>query len=329
MSGLIALSLAFHAVTARSFGRRCREAAILGTNCAGPQRIHGARQSGHAIMHQDTIDLATFEESHLDGALLLSREAGWPHRREDWALVLSLSHGFVALQGDTVVGTAMLTPFGDAVATVNMVIVSSAMRGRGLGRRLMDAALAAAGTRECRLVATAEGLPLYEKLGFRSTHEISQHQGVVGQAAGLPAPGISWADPADFTALAELDRAALGLDRRPLLRLLTAAGRLAVLRERGRVTGYGALRLFGRGEVAGPVIAGSEQAAQAILSFFIAARPGAFLRVDTPSFAGLSPWLVAQGFAEVGGGIAMRRGNTASPPAGPRKPFALASQALG
>lgn len=283
-------------------------------------------------MDQDTINLVAFDESHLDGALRLSREAGWPHRREDWAMLLSLSRGFVALQGDTMVGTTVVTPFGDDCATVSMVIVDAAMRGRGLGRKLMDAALEACGERECRLTATRDGLPLYEKLGFRATHEISQHQGTPSLLPADIAPGaadLRWARPADFSALAALDRLALGMDRRPLLRLLADLGEIAVLREAGEIVGYAALRPFGRGEVIGPVITDTPERAQALLAFVVASRPGAFLRVDTPEWQRLSPWLAARGLAEVGGGIAMRKGPDGPTPAGPARPFALASQALG
>ena len=284
-------------------------------------------------MDQDTIDLVACDESHLDGALHLSREAGWPHRREDWAMLLSLSRGFVALQDGAVVGTAMLTPFGDACATINMVIVAATMRGRGLGRRLMDTAIEACGARECRLIATADGLPLYEKLGFRATHEIRQHQGIASPLstdAKTEAMAPSWADPADFPIILALDRAALGMDRRPLLRLLAEAGQVVVLHgEHGRLAGYAALRRFGRGEVVGPVIADTLEQAQALLAFIIANRPGTFLRVDTPEWQQLSPWLASRGLVAVGGGIAMRRDKASPRPIGPAKPFALASQALG
>jgi predicted N-acetyltransferase YhbS len=279
-------------------------------------------------MDQDTIDLIAFDERHLDGAVRLSSEAGWPHRREDWAMLLSLSRGFVALQGDTVVGTTVVTPFGDSFATVSMVIVAAAMRGRGLGRKLMDAALQACGEGECRLTATQDGLPLYEKLGFRATHEIRQHQGIP-TLLRADAEGVAWAGPADFSAVAALDGRALGADRRPLLGLLADLGEIAVLREAGTVVGYAALRAFGRGEVIGPVVADTLERAQALIAFIIANRPGAFLRVDTPEWQRLSPWLAALGLAEVGGGIAMRRGPERPQPAGPAKPFALASQALG
>ena len=70
----------------------------------------------------------------------------------------------------------MMTPYGDDATTINMVIVDAAMRGRGLGRKLMEDALAKAGERICYLTATQEGLPLYEKLGFVATGEVVQHQ---------------------------------------------------------------------------------------------------------------------------------------------------------
>ncbi|WP_162501579.1 GNAT family N-acetyltransferase, partial [Methylobacterium crusticola] len=236
-------------------------------------------------------DLRTFAPAHLDGAVALSRAAGWPHRREDWALVLSLSAGRVALLNGRVVGTAMTTTFGEAAA-VNMVIVDEAMRGRGLGRRLMEAALAAADGRACRLVATEDGLPLYEKLGFRAAGEILQHQGT---AVADVAPGlreIAW-EGAPVAALAGLDREACGMDRTALLARLAAEGRVAVLRRGGAAAGFAVLRPFGRGEVVGPVVAETPEAARALIGFAMAARPGAFLRVDTPAGSGLGPWLAA------------------------------------
>ncbi|TQI76796.1 acetyltransferase (GNAT) family protein [Bosea sp. AK1] len=293
--------------------------------------IHDATDMKRSSMDQETIDLVAFEEHHLDGALQLSREAGWPHQREDWAMLLALSDGFVMLQGDVVVGTAMMTPFADESARIAMVIVAATMRGRGLGRRLMDAALQACGERECCLTATADGLPLYEKLGFRAAHEIRQHQGNLreGIAAPVPMRGIAWARAEDFATIAALDRQALGFDRRTLLHFLAETAQIAVLREGDRIAGFGALRPFGRGEVIGPVIAETETQAQAILSFLMNARTGTFLRVDTPLPAGLSPWLAACGLAHAGGGIAMRRNAANRQPIGPAQPFALASQALG
>jgi hypothetical protein len=228
-----------------------------------------------------------------------------------------------------VAGTALVTGYGSEAATIHMVIVDAAMRGRGIGRRLMHFALqAVVEGRACRLVATQEGLPLYGKLGFRVVGEISQHQGTLGRVRS--GEGVEWATPGDIAALARLDRSACGMDRAPLIALLSEQGRIAVRRHEGRPAGFAALRAFGRGEVARPVVAATADDARALLSFLFATRPGAFLRVDTTAACGLAPWLAAQGLAHVGGGIAMRRGGGEAP--GQQRgvqTFALASQTLG
>ncbi|MBF2713460.1 GNAT family N-acetyltransferase [Agrobacterium vitis] len=281
-------------------------------------------------MQASQIDIISFGPEHIDGAFLLSQQAQWPHRREDWAFVLSLSKGFVALEGNRVVGTAMATLYGETCATINMVIVDASMRGRGLGRKLMDMALNAADGRECRLVATQDGLPLYEKLGFVAAGEIIQHQGIVEDGT-IANSAISWADQDVAQELGTLDAAAFGADRSGLLSKLAETGKFAILRDAGRITGYIALRPFGRGEVAGPVVAANQDDAKALLSFVFAARTGSFLRVDTAVATGLAPWLTLQGLVHVGGGVPMRRNAAQIDPneSASVKTYALASQALG
>jgi hypothetical protein len=68
------------------------------------------------------ITLETMMPAHLDDAVELSRQAKWPHRREDWELVQSISDGIVALVDERVVGTTIMTPYGDDAATINMVM---------------------------------------------------------------------------------------------------------------------------------------------------------------------------------------------------------------
>ncbi|MDP3342471.1 GNAT family N-acetyltransferase [Frigidibacter sp.] len=272
----------------------------------------------------DTLTFDRFTAEHLEGALRLSRQAGWPHRPEDWQMLLRLSRGVVALAEGQVVGTALATPFGD-VAMANMIIVDAAMRGRGLGRSLMERVMGLE-VPEWRLTATADGLPLYEKLGFVACGRVLQHQGLV--AAQAAPEGVEWAAQADLPAMVALDRQATGADRADLIAELMAVGRLAVIREGAALAGFAGLRAFGRGEVAGPVIAAHAEDAQRLLSYLFAQSPGAFLRVDTTEAAGLARWLAAQGLAPAGGGIAMRRGGAAAPET-PFQCFALAAQALG
>lgn len=277
------------------------------------------------------ISFAPFTIAHLDGAVALSRQAGWPHRAEDWAMLAQLSAGFVALDGTQVVGTAFCTPFGAQVATLNMIIVDEKMRGRGVGRRLMQAAMQAAGTRQMRLIATSDGLPLYGKLGFVRTGDIVQHQGIIA-ATDAPHSGVSWAKPKDHSAIVALDRAANGLDRTALFGLLFAQGRVAVYRDAGQRVGFAICRDFGRGKVIGPIVAQDTKIARALILFQIAAQietqPETLIRIDTDTTSGLAPWLTDLGMAHVGGGIVMRHGTADLSLDPDLHIFALTNQAL-
>lgn len=266
------------------------------------------------------LQIEQITAAHLPGALRLSQEAGWPHRSDDWALSLSVSDGFVALDGDTVVGTALCTVFGQ-VAALNMIIVDARMRGLGLGRRLMEAAMALAGSREMRLVATAEGMPLYEKLGFTASGRISQHQGIARACA--PAPGVTAAGKVDITRLAEMDHAASGLERGRLLERIAARGEVLLAEH-----GFALLREFGRGHVLGPVVARDADTAQALIAEGARRCADSFLRIDLPETAGLSCFVTALGLEGAGGGTAMAR-NPGPQAQGNYTTFALASQAFG
>ena len=277
-------------------------------------------------MNTETLELTGFKPRHLDGALALSRAAGRPHCGKDWALSLSVSRGLVALEGDHVVGTALMTPFGEAAATVNLIIVDRPLRGCGLGRRLTAAVLALAGDRNCRLVATADELPLYEKLDFSATREIYQHQGIV--EVSQQQSDIEWCDPQCLPELVALDRLAYGADRRALLMRIGESGEFAVLRRAGEISGFAAVRPFGRSLVIGPVVAPDEEMARQLIHCVAASRTGQFLRVDVPGGSGLSQWLAGMGMTRAGGGIAMTRDGREPSHAQTPRTFALASQAF-
>lgn len=273
-----------------------------------------------ATLSQDSFQITAFEPTHLDGALRLSVEAGWPHRTEDWQLALSVSKGVVALAGGEVVGTALCSPFGD-VAAMNMIIVDARMRGRGLGRALMEQVIAFGGARELRLTATADGLPLYEKLGFAACGKVLQHQGIAQDAT--PELPVYTGDVQEMPALAALDLQASGLSRDGLLAVIAAQGE--VLR---CGNGFALLRDFGRGRVLGPVVGQDVASAAALMAEAARRCAGQFLRVDLPSDAGLSETATQLGLVAAGGGVAMKKAAKTRAPSN-YKTFALVSQALG
>lgn len=220
-----------------------------------------------------------------------------------------------------------MTPYGSACATLNMVIVDTWLRGHGLGRRLMDAVLSKASERRLQLIATADGLPLYQKLGFDEVGAVLQHQGVVG----VVKPDVM-AEPAksdDLPAIAALDLKAFGADRSRLVAALAGIGEFAVLRQKGDIRAFACIRAFGRGEVIGPIVASELDEAKALVSYFMSRREGRFLRLDTSAVNGLSAWLESHGLRRVGDGVAMARGQTAPTVSPTVFTFALANQAFG
>ncbi|WP_128255284.1 GNAT family N-acetyltransferase [Falsirhodobacter deserti] len=263
--------------------------------------------------------LVPFTPAHLDDALRLSQQTGWPHRIEDWALTLFASDGVVAMDEGRVVGTALCAVMGQAAA-LSMIIVDQAMRGRGLGRMLMDAAMQRAAGHEMRLVATTDGLPLYEKLGFVATGQIMQHQGIA--LAGAPERAVRTGGPADVADMAALDHAASGLKREQILRRIAEGGE--VLLTDG---GFALLRPFGRGRVVGPIVARDDAAARSLLSDAATRCAGTFLRTDL-RHEGLADLAASLGLARAGGGTAMVRDPQAAPLKGATT-YALISQALG
>ncbi|MGY3387584.1 putative N-acetyltransferase YhbS [Bradyrhizobium sp. USDA 3311] len=256
-------------------------------------------------MPNTDIKIAKFSTEHLDGALKLTAKAGWSHRMDDWAMLLSLGCGDVALLDGAVVGAVCMTLF-EEIATIGLLIVHESMRGQGLGNRLMRLALEKAEGRECRLIATSDGLPLYRKLGFTEVETIRVFRGI-GEPVTAPAD-VEWATQDDFDQISDIDREGAAIDRRALICAVRTKARFAVLREFGKVVGYAAVLPYGGGEVVGPVIARSVEGAKRLLCFLVSCRAGATLRLDLRPEAGPAEWLNSIGFAETGSLIAMRRG---------------------
>ena len=179
--------------------------------------------------------------------------------------------------------------------------------------------------REMRLVATTDGLPLYEKLGFVARGDIVQHQGIA--RAMVPERPVRLDLDPDLNKIAALDVAASGMDRASLLATIAAqdAEKSAVFVTQG---GFAMLRQFGRGQVIGPVVADTDSAAKSLIAATASHCAGQFLRIDMPKAYDLATFVETLGLAPVGGGTAM---DTAPHEHGPNnmKTYALVSQALG
>ena len=126
------------------YGRADNGNPTIPTKTGGqPFPANGARRMATGI--EAMVDLRRMTVDDLAAGYGLSSEQKWPHRIEDWEMLLSLGLGYVAERDGEVIGTAMAWLYGLDAATLGMVIVSPAAQGMGLGRRLMEAVGATGG----------------------------------------------------------------------------------------------------------------------------------------------------------------------------------------
>ena len=156
------------------------------------------------------------------------------------------------LDGD-IVGTAVGTVNGP-VGWLGAVFVDRRYRGHGLGGALTEHSIAdleAAGCRSLVLVATKEGLPLYEKRGFEveTRYRTFEADGTGTVAATKDLRSFR---AADLVAMADLDRAATGEDRAHLLAAFASEASARVLERGGAVRAFVVRAPWGGGATIAP-----------------------------------------------------------------------------
>ena len=277
----------------------------------------------------DGISLRTMQSIDVSKGQELSARLQWPHRREDWAQMYRLSEGAVLEADDgSIVGTCFATRQG-SYATIGLVIVDPAYQGRKLGQRLMKWAVDVAEGRSIVLNATDVGLPLYEKMGFRSFNRIHQYQGQsVAGPSELDSRRTRLATARDFDQIVHLADSSTAFSRQAIIAEFCAiAKKVAVVEENGAVVGFGISRPFGRGYAIGPVVAHSREQARQLVASLLTDLQESFVRIDVTDQSGLEDIVQATGLKLVGQVPTMVLGE--EPPAAPARQFAVASQALG
>jgi ribosomal protein S18 acetylase RimI-like enzyme len=138
-------------------------------------------------------------------------------------------------------GTGVGTVSG-SVGWVGTIWVDPALRGAGLGRTLTQAVidgLEADGCRTLVLVATAAGLPLYERMGFelQTRYRILEAPGL-DPTAVAPDSDVRAYAPDDLDAICALDLTATGEDRGHAIRRFASPETARVLDVGGAIRGF-------------------------------------------------------------------------------------------
>ena len=83
------------------------------------------------------MEITFLARQQLDQATALSQAENWPHRLEDWQMLMTLSQGRAVLRGGVMIATVLRTDYGPDVSLLNMIIVRRSERGQGIGYKLM------------------------------------------------------------------------------------------------------------------------------------------------------------------------------------------------
>jgi ribosomal protein S18 acetylase RimI-like enzyme len=144
---------------------------------------------------------------------------GWGDRRA--TLAFAVGHPacrlIVAEIDGEIVGTGQAAIHGP-VGWVGNIFVAPERRRQGLGRALTERTIAELEAASCRslvLVATEQGRPLYEGMGFEVVSWYHTHR-ASGLPPASPDPEIRPLARSDLAAAKALDRTATGEDRGPL-----------------------------------------------------------------------------------------------------------------
>jgi len=181
----------------------------------------------------------------------------WGDRRTwfEFATTQPACRPVVAELDGALAGTGVGTANG-SVGWVGTIWVDPARRGAGLGRALTQAVidgLEAAGCRTLVLVATEEGLPLYERMGFerQTRYRILEAPGL-DPAAVAPDPEVRPFARADLDTICALDLAATGEDRGHAIRRFASPETSKVLDVDGAIRGFVVRAPWGGGATVAP-----------------------------------------------------------------------------
>lgn len=279
---------------------------------------------------EDRFLLRVMNANDLPSAVELSMEQSWPHREEDWELLLQTGEGVVVEHDGRIVGCTLAWRYGQDHAALGMVIVQEAERGKGLGRRMLEDMLQRLKGRTVVLNATEGGIGLYRKLGFVEVGRIHQHQGIAPTmplADLIPNERVRPIGGADTDIPALYSRAS-GMDRSELFETLATKGTTVVLERDYEPVGFAMMRRFGHGRQTGPIVAPDLQGAQMLATHWLGINAGAFCRIDAVEGTGLSEWLTEAGLPAVGSVTTMARGPVTGGN-GTARVFGIPAQAYG
>jgi len=235
-------------------------------------------------MQLPAINIRLLFESDITAAMQLKEAAGWNQTEEDWRRLMALEPNacFAAVKGGRLVGTTTTTTYGNELAWIGMVLVDPKERRQGIATQLLNVALDYLNGKAAtvKLDATAQGQPVYQRLGFEVESVLERWSGTPN--ARYARSSKVWDEDGIHDVLA-LDRLAFATDRSKLLKKLIddACVPPVLLRATdGTLSGYALARRGTNADYVGPVVAKSSQDIERLLDEVLSELPGRRVYLD-------------------------------------------------
>jgi GNAT superfamily N-acetyltransferase len=271
------------------------------------------------------ISIRPLVEADIPTAQRLREQAGWNQSDDDWRRLLGWGPDgcWVAERDGSVVGTTAVTTYERRIAWVGMVLVDVEQRRQGIGRALLEHALAhleRLGVQTIALDSTPAGQLLYARLGFVDAFGLERWRGSLSLPRPLPAdpgpPTVRPLESAHLAAVTAYDTPLFGVERGHILGALAngCTDGCFLAERRGAVTGYVLTRPGARALHIGPLAADDLVTARRLVQAALLSHRGqeAVLDIVSPNQRAVA-LAEALGLAPVRPFIRMARG--APPPA--------------
>ncbi|MEI5906637.1 GNAT family N-acetyltransferase [Bacillus spongiae] len=279
------------------------------------------------------MDVLTNDD--IRGIIMLSASVGWDYDEHEVSTVMASGKviGHRNEQGHLVSCGAVI-PYGDRLASIGMIIVHPAYQGKGLGREVTESCLQSISTSTTvMLIATAEGKPMYEGMGFQvveSVHKYIRNKDSSRHSNEKLEKRIVPMKAEDMAQVIEIDKGAFGENRATFLknRIKQAKEAVVVKSEDGKIIGYSLSILGPVNLIIGPIVAPSKEWATRLIDRLALNHHGN-VRIDVPKgHPELMVYLERVGFEKVSEPPVMVK-NTTKLPKRNHTLFGIAAQVFG
>ncbi|PFL43317.1 GNAT family N-acetyltransferase [Bacillus cereus] len=234
------------------------------------------------------IGLERLREEQIGDIVALSSYIGWDYNREEVETIFNsgIVYG-VWNERKKLIASAAIILYGEALASIGMVIVHPDYKGRGIAKMITNSCMNSVSAQTpFMLIATDEGKPLYKKLGFKVVSYVSKYICNSYNANHKCAENEEYMmvyKESDLEGIIKIDKGAFGTSRNEFLkqRIMQSEQCVVVKDTKENVVGYGISIQTPENKIIGPVVAKNNEMAMRIVHDLARGHNGK-LRMDVP-----------------------------------------------